>query len=205
MNTIVKNKNKVLVIAKDVFLKKGIADVSMTDIAEEAQFGVASIYRYFGNKNALVVECAVSLWEERIEKIRKEYQKNSGFSGFEQLKRLTDFFPWLIVGDKDFSRFLIMFDAFLYGDNITAKERADYERAMLEIYRMFEAAYNSGLADGTVRNIGSFSDFYFACTQSLLSLSQKLTIRGNVLSGDKEHTEKIEMLIDMYTDYIRAK
>ena len=47
-----RNKNYVLEKAKEVFLERGITGVSMADIAKEADFGVASVYRYFGNRNA---------------------------------------------------------------------------------------------------------------------------------------------------------
>ena len=43
-----RNKSYVLEKAKEVFLERGITGVSMADVAKEADFGVASVYRYFG-------------------------------------------------------------------------------------------------------------------------------------------------------------
>lgn len=70
-----RNKNYVLEKAKEVFLERGITGVSMADIAEEADFGVASVYRYFGNRKALIMECAVSIWQDKRDKLRVVYEK----------------------------------------------------------------------------------------------------------------------------------
>lgn len=70
-----RNKNYVLEKAKEVFLERGITGVSMADIAKEADFGVASVYRYFGNRKALIMECAVSVWQDKRDKLRVVYEK----------------------------------------------------------------------------------------------------------------------------------
>lgn len=70
-----RNKNYVLEKAKEVFLERGITGVSMADVAKEADFGVASVYRYFGNRKALIMECAVSIWQDKRDKLRVVYEK----------------------------------------------------------------------------------------------------------------------------------
>ena len=44
-----------------VFIKQGIDKTKMTDIAEEAQIGVASVYRYFKTKPDIAIEAAEEL------------------------------------------------------------------------------------------------------------------------------------------------
>lgn len=69
-----RNKNYVLERQRSI-LERGITGVSMADIAKEADFGVASVYRYFGNRNALIMECAVSIWQDKRDKLRVVYEK----------------------------------------------------------------------------------------------------------------------------------
>ena len=92
-----RNKNYVLEKAKEVFLERGITGVSMADVAKEADFGVASVYRYFGNRKALIMECAVSIWQDKRDKLRVVYEKNLSESGYEQIVVLTKYFSWLVV------------------------------------------------------------------------------------------------------------
>lgn len=200
-----RNKKYVLDKAKEVFLKNGISGVSMADIAKEADFGVASVYRYFGSRRSLILECAVSLWGEKREKLYEEYAKNLNLSGFDQITALTKYFAKLVVSDKEFARFLLSLDTYLASDVPSQAEREEYDAILLEIYSMFESAYKCGLNDGSIRDVGSFQDFYYAATQSLISLSQRLTMRGNADSDEKSLSDKINLLINMFTTYVLNK
>ena len=128
-----RNKNYVLEKAKEVFLERGITGVSMADIAEEADFGVASVYRYFGNRKALIMECAVSIWQDKRDKLRVVYEKNLSESGYDQIVVLTKYFSWLVVNEKSFSKFLLSLDSFLMTEDATREERKEYDAILLEI------------------------------------------------------------------------
>ena len=60
----------IVYVAAELFLRDGIESVKMTDIADRAEVGVASLYRYFGTKEALVLRAGAllsrissALWE----------------------------------------------------------------------------------------------------------------------------------------------
>ena len=145
---------------------------------------------------------AVSIWQDKRDKLRVVYEKNLSENGFEQIVVLTKYFSWLVVNEKSFSKFLLSLDSFLMTEDATREERKEYDAILFEIYKMFESAYKTGLSDNTVRDIGSFQDFYFAATQSLISLSQRLTMRGNVGFDDVSLHDKVKLLVNMFTTYL---
>lgn len=49
-------RNKIILVAAELFLEKGIDSVKMTDIADASGIGVASLYRYFGTRTNIVIE-----------------------------------------------------------------------------------------------------------------------------------------------------
>ena len=53
----IKNERIALAVdtAAELYLTVGIGNAKMTDIAEKAQIGVASLYRYFGTKQLCIV------------------------------------------------------------------------------------------------------------------------------------------------------
>ncbi|MGI6050276.1 MAG: TetR/AcrR family transcriptional regulator, partial [Acetivibrionales bacterium] len=53
-----RNKAKIIKAAQALFKEKGVSQVSMKEIAKYSGVSQASIYNYFGNKEAVVVECA---------------------------------------------------------------------------------------------------------------------------------------------------
>ena len=56
-----KNRAKILEAAERLFASKGLADVSMDDVAAEAQVGKGTLYRRFGDKSGL----AAALLDEK--------------------------------------------------------------------------------------------------------------------------------------------
>ena len=59
-----RRKERIVLIAAELFLQNGIEEIKMTDIADAAEIGVASLYRYFGTKTAIAIEVGVLLWRD---------------------------------------------------------------------------------------------------------------------------------------------
>lgn len=77
-------KTKYLVdVATKLFLKRGINDVTIKDIASEAEIGEATIYRHFAKKQNIVLASALTLKE----KVFKGYfDLSKGKTGFEKVE-----------------------------------------------------------------------------------------------------------------------
>ena len=78
-----KRKEEVIRAAIRVIRNQSIEEVKMTQIAEEAGVGVASVYRYFKTKLELALEAGNWLWNEEINKMYIEpkadyFQQYSG-------------------------------------------------------------------------------------------------------------------------------
>ncbi|MBC1367997.1 TetR/AcrR family transcriptional regulator [Listeria innocua] len=61
-----KKKTAIIQAALSLFGKQGFSDVSIKDIASLARVSQVSIYNYFGNKEALVAECAKIIMQDTI-------------------------------------------------------------------------------------------------------------------------------------------
>ncbi|EMB6247065.1 TetR/AcrR family transcriptional regulator [Listeria monocytogenes] len=61
-----KKKTAIIQEALSLFGKQGFSDVSIKDIASLAGVSQVSIYNYFGNKEALVAECAKIIMQDTI-------------------------------------------------------------------------------------------------------------------------------------------
>lgn len=68
------NRQFILEAAEDIFARNGFTQTSVDDIAEEAQFSKATIYRYFNSKLEIFSEIVLNSFREardEIEKIRQ--------------------------------------------------------------------------------------------------------------------------------------
>ena len=83
-----KDKAKEFIIdeACKMFLKDSIAGVTMSDIAKEVGVGDATMYRYFGSKQKIIMGVAVKLAKEVYEKYSKNDEDKTGF------ERIKDFY-----------------------------------------------------------------------------------------------------------------
>jgi len=69
------NKIFILKAAEKVIAQKGYSSATMDDIAEEAQFSKATLYRYFPSKGELFFEIIVSSLDEMSQKMRNIQEK----------------------------------------------------------------------------------------------------------------------------------
>jgi|BioPla2DNA2_1021312.scaffolds.fasta_scaffold11324_3 AcrR family transcriptional regulator len=63
-----RNKAKIIQAAQTLFKEKGVSQVSMKEIAKYSGISQASIYNYYGSKEAVVVECAKIVMKDTFSK-----------------------------------------------------------------------------------------------------------------------------------------
>lgn len=199
-------KDLVLLHATALFLEKGINDIFMTDIAKSAGLGVASVYRYFGTKQNLVIEVAINIWDSVIKEFEGIYD-NSEYKekkGIDQVRSLFSIFPILISKKPKFFSFNYDFDRYVITEKLNFQSLEEYERKVLNSYEIFTMAVEKGRSDGSVSKEFPVYKTYLAFTHALLSVSQKLS-GPNVLSSDdfSHFDDEIEILIDSFINYIK--
>ena len=186
--------NFIVDIATDLFMCRSVSEVTIRDIAISAQVGEATIYRYFGNKQNLVMKVAMKLQNIVSEGF---FRLEKGKNGFEKLALFYESYYEIFNKHPDFYKFLNEFDAYI------AVEKSDdmnpYENAIDQYKAFYMKAYELGLKDGSVKKQKDIDMFYFSTTHALLELCKKLAFKKAVLNQDKqiEKDSEIKCLIDI--------
>ncbi len=186
--------NFIVDIATDLFMCRSVSEVTIRDIAISAQVGEATIYRYFGNKQNLVMQAAMKLQSIVSEGF---FRLEKGKNGYEKLVLFYESYYDIYLKHPNFYKFLNEFDAYI------ANEKSDdmnpYENAIDQYKAFYMEAYELGLKDGSVKKQNDIELFYFSTTHALLELCKKLAFKKAVLEQDKgEGKEKeIQCLIDI--------
>ena len=83
-------EDSIVYVAAELFLEKGIGNVKMTDVAEAAGVGVASLYRWYGTKDGLVIRAGALLWRDLHTLFHSVYEAADfrACAGIEQIRRL---------------------------------------------------------------------------------------------------------------------
>ena len=165
-------------IATDLFMCRSIQEVTIRDIAISAQVGEATIYRYFGKKQELVVQSAMKL--QSI--VSSGYFKlDDKLNGYQKLEAF--YLSYLNIFDqhRNFYKFLSEFDAYMSTENKDVLN--PYEEAVDQYKSAFMKAYEQGLKDGSVKEQENIDLFYFSTTHAVLELCKKLALKA-VLNQD---------------------
>ena len=181
-------------MATDLFMARSINEVTIRDIAVAAQVGEATIYRYFGNKQNIVVHAAMKIQGV----VSKDFfNLEKGKNGIEKLKVFYESYYEIFIKHPEFYKFLNEFDAYVsIEDNSIINP---YESAIDSYKSFYMDAYKLGLKDGSIKEQKDIEMFYFATTHSLLELAKKLAFKKAVLSQDMriEKTSELRCLIDI--------
>ena len=203
-----KRIEKAIETCAEMFLKNGIESVRMTDIAQNSGVGVATLYRYFGTKTGITIAAMTFLWNQMKDMLSgffdtENYEKQHG------LKQLHDLMKMYVViyqAHPAFMKILSEFDLMLLNEKVPPEELKDYEKSIVNFYPLFEKAYVTGLADGSVREVPDIKLFYVSFAHSLMELSKKL-IQGELLPNDDFSIaeKELEMVIETVIYYLKKE
>lgn len=200
-------KNEVVSAALMVFGTQGIEATTMVDVAKAAEVGVASVYRYHKTKFDLALAAAIYLWEDQINPdllavIDEDYPS---LSGLDQAMRFMKVMTQMIKERPLALRYLEYFDNFVVSQAIDPNRLIDYEAVVGSAKPVFMAALVKGKEDGSIRQDLDEEAFYQTITHTLMSLSQKLILRGVVIDSDESvgKSQQVELVIEMAKTYIK--
>ena len=165
--------------ACDLFLSRSINDVTISDIAEKSEVGVATVYRYFSTKKNILEKCAIKLQL----KVYEDYFKLSGETGYEKIKKF--YFGYLEVYKKhpEFYKFINEFDAFMTVE--AGAELEEYSQGLDLFSDEFNKTYQEGLKDGSIKRIEDIHAFYYSTTHAMLELCKKLSANARIVKQDE--------------------
>ena len=192
--------------AAGLFLKRRIADVRMTDVAEAAGVGVATLYRRFSTKTRLALAAGTLLWRRFNERIVALVESDAflGMSGADRLERMLRLYAEGYVENAGFVLFIDDLDGLLVTEGAPLDAVVAYGREVDSFYLIFADAYQLGLQDGSVAREVDFPVFYRSVAHALMGVAQKLA-RGEVIPSDDFSTgaQELECIVDMAVRALR--
>ena len=200
---------RAIACAAALFLEQGIANVKMTDIADAAGMGVATLYRHFSTKTAIAIAAATLMWERFNEVIHALVESDEflEMNGAERLEALFGEYCSTYVYHADFVKFLDEFDHLVLSEHPDASLLEAYGAKVDSFFFIFEDAYLMGLADGSITREVDFPVYYRAIAHALMGVAGKL-MRGEVIPSDDFSSRlgvaELECIVDMAIRSLKA-
>ena len=99
-------KTQILEAALSVFSEKGFTRATISDVAEKAKLGEATLYEYFDNKDAILYSVSEKYLKDLLS---REIPPISNHSTSEKaLRKLIWQWAWQLYSNEDFSRVLVL-------------------------------------------------------------------------------------------------
>jgi AcrR family transcriptional regulator len=132
-----------------IFAEKTIDKLSMNEVADACGVGIATLYRHFSSKNALVLAVSTWAWEQAIR--RSLRTPGGGMSAAEDYEYFLDSFLTLYRDHRDVLRFNQFFNVYVQSEEIAPEQMSPYMTVIGALAERFHGVYERGRRDGTLR------------------------------------------------------
>jgi AcrR family transcriptional regulator len=180
-----------------LFAEKGIEPVAMQHVADASGVGIATLYRYYNTKLALVLDIGAKKWEEfgtHVLRLREERDIMSKTAA-EEFALYLDCYIELYRNHKELLRFNQNFNNYVQHEGATKEQLAPYLAAIGTFVRMFHALYEKAKLDGTLRT-DLPEDKMVAATSHIRPAVPARDAQALIYDAESEsdRTEEFEML-----------
>lgn len=189
-------RQHIMETAYRLFSEKGIAPVSITDVAAASGVGRATVFRYFSTKAELVIAIGTWLWEEYIEAHNtllspEEFAK---LTGAEWLRFYLDAFLDLYRNHPAILRFNYDFNSYLRYEGKAEGQRRPYLNMVKLLGTQFHELYERGMRDGTLNADISEQKMFSATFHIMLAAATRYAVGLVMVFDDSDPANELVML-----------
>nr|WP_321266122.1 TetR/AcrR family transcriptional regulator [uncultured Sulfurimonas sp.] len=190
----VQKRKDIALSCKEIFIQKGIKDLSVSEVAKAAGIGKGTIYDYFSNKEDIVFEIVNILMQEYKESLTKKIEKAT--STREKIKIFSGIFY-----DKDEFELRSIYKEFIsISLSNPSKEMIDFQSAYSDdYYEWFVEILNDGVNSGEIKE-GS-QDF----ARGLFVMAKGMFISSSVTNTIDDLKTEIYKFTDSLFDILEVK
>ncbi len=181
-----------------IFAEKGIEKVTMNDIAEAAEIGIASLYRYYPSKPAVVLAVGAWVWDEFSKENRKKQSElqTTDQTGAEMFDFYLESFLDLYREHKDLLRFNQFFNVYLQIEDVSNEQLKGYTDIIDAVEMRFAETYRKGKEDGTLRTDMSAEEMFSVTAHLMLAAVTRYAV-GLVYTVDTDIEKELLLLKEM--------
>ena len=191
-----KRRERLLEAGFRLFAARSIEAVKLSEIAEAADVGIATLYRYFKTKPDLVIEIGTKKWHEYYEEVERNYAACGGAQtdALGEMEIYLDSIIELYRSHRDILKFNRNFDTYVVHQECTAEQMRPYNEAVEVFATKFHTVYRKAQEDGTLDIRVSEKRLFVGTLYTVLSVAGKFA-EGLVYPSEDHHNMLDELLM----------
>ena len=198
-------REQIIQAAKSLMLDSGIQQVQLQDVANEVGIGIATFYRYFANKELLVLAINNEITREMTNTIKQI--ANEPLTAYEQIERILTYYIELIDDPQhQFVKFFKAFEAYkpISEETYEYKEFVDIRREMANV--LYSIAVK-GKEDESIRPGIDIPEYVFTVVQNIsyFTVESYLTEHDPNLPVKLDPKKQLKLIKEMFLQFIATK
>lgn len=189
--------------AEREFIHRGIEKTSMQHIADAANIGIATLFRYFPKKEKLIVAVATKL----LQPIHDAFMETAELplNCLDKLERLFDFL--IQEHDRASAKYMIDFDSYAAHSLEPVEDMESFVALHRQISQHFAAIVQSGIEDGSIRSDLPVKETLTTIMNAFGQFSRQLSLQNNILlfESDLESRPQLLILKEMFLNYVKSQ
>ncbi|PZX04594.1 TetR family transcriptional regulator [Psychrobacillus insolitus] len=192
--------------AQRLFLKLGLDSVQMQDVANEAEVGIATVFRYFPKKDKLIVAVAI----QNLERILPAFEQIAALpkSAYE---RLEDVLNYLLEDqnspESNSSKFQEAFESYASFTKEPLPDMDDYIEIQKQISNSLIPIIEDGKKDGSIRTDLSIKEALITIINTFGTFVNNVVLKSSISFKEEDIEPHIQqrVLKEILLSYVRPR
>lgn len=184
----------ILEAAEHVFTMKGIERTTMQEIANLANLGIATVFRYFPKKEKLIVAVVT----KKLGLVLEAFSSIAALpiSSLEKLEKMFD--SLILLNDKKDSTIVKLLEDFdNYAAHLTEplEDMEDFNSVYKKISNVFSTIIEQGMKDHSIRSDFPIPETLTTVINTFGIFSRKLSLQKNILTLEPDLAPERQLVI----------
>lgn len=201
----VRKRNAQLVVEKtlELGLQKGVNNVSIRDAARAAGLTERSVYRYFENREELILSTIYLFWDKLTKTIHQMIAQggSAGLTGYQQVELVFRAYIKLFLEQPEYIRFIFSAEGELNSYGLTASIRARPPGRFDTSTSSMACALRLGQQDGSIGKDVDVKMFYYNAYDAILGIIQRQLLDST--ECDLDNAQRLDHLCRLFLRSLR--
>ena len=197
-------RQSIIDIAKDLFLEQGVQKIQMQDVANAADIGIATLFRYFPKKEYLMIAATNAITEEMATSVGQIIEQNC--TAYEKIEQILDYYIGITKDPQQrLAKYFESFDLYEKIAEESPEQYTEYLCARNKLVDTLLTLAEQGKQDASLRLDVDLDLFIMTMVQnfSIFTFKSSLTKHGPNLSTLLSADKQLLMMKDVFLQYIK--
>lgn len=190
-----------------LFSRNGIISVTLQDVADEANVGIATLYKYYQNRTNLVIAISANLWKNVLDSYKGKTGQETlaTYNAYMFVESYLDVIIKIYKERPEILRFSAYFKTYMNAEKTDKLKDNAHLDVLSPISELFHKIYKKAQIDKSIRTDIDEQEMFTALALTMLGTAERYAL-GVVWAGhdSNDYTKELYLLKDMILNWLKV-